>query len=267
MGSTGGTGICHSYAPDGRCISLLKVLLTNVCLYDCHYCINRRSSSVQRARFTPDEVVQLTLDFYKRNYIEGLFPQRGIIKSRLHDGARYEVARKLREELTFAEHPPQDDPEASPDLIAAQATTRRISLNVELPRSPRSTRSAGEEPTRTQEAMGSIRNRIDERSKSHQAAAEASASRQVRARRCFVARCLERRHDAQLTGVLYRTTTSPRVLPGLARSRPSKLLPSRAALVREHRLYQAIGVRVLRLRGRRAHHRASPDSTSRSTRS
>ena len=73
VGSTGGAGICHSYAPDGRCISLLKVLLTNACLYDCHYCINRRSSNVQRARFTPDEVVQLTLDFYKRNYIEGLF--------------------------------------------------------------------------------------------------------------------------------------------------------------------------------------------------
>ena len=81
VGSTGGTGICHSYAPDGRCISLLKVLLTNVCLYDCHYCINRRSSNVQRARFTPEEVVELTLSFYKRNYIEGLFLSSGIIRS------------------------------------------------------------------------------------------------------------------------------------------------------------------------------------------
>ena len=73
VGSTGGAGICHSYTPDGRCISLLKVLLTNVCLYDCHYCINRRSSNVRRARFTPEGVVDLTLSFYKRNYIEGQF--------------------------------------------------------------------------------------------------------------------------------------------------------------------------------------------------
>ncbi len=66
-------GICHSYAPDGRCISLLKILLTNYCMYDCLYCVNRVSSNVQRARFSVEEVVKLTLDFYKRNYIEGLF--------------------------------------------------------------------------------------------------------------------------------------------------------------------------------------------------
>ena len=74
-------GICHSYTPDGRCVSLLKILLTNVCLYDCHYCINRRSSNVRRARFTPEEVVALTLDLYKRNYIEGLFLSSGIVRS------------------------------------------------------------------------------------------------------------------------------------------------------------------------------------------
>jgi predicted DNA-binding helix-hairpin-helix protein len=68
VGSTGGAGICHSYTPDGRCVSLLKVLLTNRCIYDCHYCINRRSSNVERARFTPEEVVRITLDFYKRNH-------------------------------------------------------------------------------------------------------------------------------------------------------------------------------------------------------
>ena len=74
IGSTsGGMGICHSYAPDGRCISLIKILLTNFCIYECSYCINRASSPVKRARFSVDEVVQLTLDFYKRNYIEGLF--------------------------------------------------------------------------------------------------------------------------------------------------------------------------------------------------
>ncbi len=81
VGSTGGAGICHSYTPDGRCVSLLKVLLTNRCIYDCHYCINRRSSNVRRAGFTPEEVVKLTLDFYKRNYIEGLFLSSGITRN------------------------------------------------------------------------------------------------------------------------------------------------------------------------------------------
>src|SRR5687768_13905613 len=81
IGSTEGMGICHAYAPDGRCISLLKILLTNSCIFDCHYCINRKSSNVRRARFTVEEVVQLTLDFYRRNYIEGLFLSSGIIRS------------------------------------------------------------------------------------------------------------------------------------------------------------------------------------------
>jgi predicted DNA-binding helix-hairpin-helix protein len=84
MGSTEGTGICHSYTPDGRCVSLLKILLTNYCIYDCGYCINRRSSGVRRARFTPDEVVRLTLDFYRRNYIEGLFLSSGVIRDADH---------------------------------------------------------------------------------------------------------------------------------------------------------------------------------------
>src|SRR6202012_3501544 len=81
IGSTEGMGICHAYAPDGRCISLLKILLTNFCVYDCVYCVNRRSSNVQRARFTPEEVVELTMEFYRRNYIEGLFLSSGIIQS------------------------------------------------------------------------------------------------------------------------------------------------------------------------------------------
>jgi len=81
LGSTEGMGICHAYAPDGRCISLLKILLTNSCIFDCHYCINRKSSNVRRARFTAAEVVRLTLSFYRRNYIEGLFLSSGIIRS------------------------------------------------------------------------------------------------------------------------------------------------------------------------------------------
>src|SRR5690242_9069822 len=72
VGSSEGMGICHAYAPDGRCISLLKILLTNSCIFDCAFCINRKSSNVRRARFTAEEVVRLTVAFYKRNYIEGL---------------------------------------------------------------------------------------------------------------------------------------------------------------------------------------------------
>ena len=82
VGSTDqGMGICHAYAPDGRCISLLKILLTNFCVYDCAYCINRVSSNTPRARFSVEEVVDLTLAFYKRNYIEGLFLSSGIIRN------------------------------------------------------------------------------------------------------------------------------------------------------------------------------------------
>ena len=81
IGSTEGMGICHSYTPDGRCVSLLKILLTNACVYDCLYCINRSSSSVRRARFSVDELVKLMLGFYRRNYIEGLFLSSGIIRS------------------------------------------------------------------------------------------------------------------------------------------------------------------------------------------
>src|SRR5687767_891163 len=102
MGSTEGMGICHAYAPDGRCISLLKILLTNSCIFDCHYCINRKSSNVRRARFTPEEVVDLTLSFYRRNYIEGLFLSSGIIASSNYTMEQLvRVAKLLREEHDF----------------------------------------------------------------------------------------------------------------------------------------------------------------------
>ena len=112
IGSTEGMGICHAYAPDGRCISLLKILLTNVCIFDCHYCINRKSSNVRRARFTAEEVVDLTLGFYRRNYIEGLFLSSGIIKTPDYTMEQLvEVARQLREVHGFKGYiPHQDDP-------------------------------------------------------------------------------------------------------------------------------------------------------------
>ena len=81
LGNTEACGICHSFAADGRCISLLKILMTNHCAYDCKYCINRKSNDVKRATFTPEEICELTVEFYKRNYIEGLFLSSGILKN------------------------------------------------------------------------------------------------------------------------------------------------------------------------------------------
>src|ERR1700733_4516884 len=102
IGSTEGMGICHSYAPDGRCVSLLKILLTNFCTYDCLYCVNRVTSNVPRARFTVQEVVDLTLDFYKRNYIEGLFLSSGIIQSPDYTMEQLiQVAKTLRQTHRF----------------------------------------------------------------------------------------------------------------------------------------------------------------------
>ena len=87
LGNAVSCGICHSFAADGRCISLLKILMTNHCVYDCKYCINRASNDVKRATFTPEEICNLTVEFYKRNYIEGLFPKfRYFEKSNLYDG-------------------------------------------------------------------------------------------------------------------------------------------------------------------------------------
>src|ERR1700742_766049 len=103
IGSTGpGMGICHAYAPDGRCISLLKVLLTNYCIYDCVYCVNRVSSNTERARFSVKEVVDLTLGFYRRNYIEGLFLSSGIVKTADYTmEAMIRVVKSLREDHDF----------------------------------------------------------------------------------------------------------------------------------------------------------------------
>ena len=136
IGSTEGMGICHAYAPDGRCISLLKILLTNSCIFDCHYCINRKSSNVRRARFTADEVVQLTLAFYKRNYIEGLFLSSGIIKSSNYTMEQLvEVARSLREDHDFLGYIHlKTIPDADPELVRqAGLHADRVSINVELP--------------------------------------------------------------------------------------------------------------------------------------
>ncbi|MBM7335019.1 putative DNA modification/repair radical SAM protein [Alloalcanivorax marinus] len=136
LGNSNGTGICHSYTPDGRCVSLLKILLTNFCLYDCQYCVNRRSSDVPRARFTPEEVARLTLDFYERNYVSGLFLSSGIIRSPDYTMEQLvRVARLLREEHGFRGYIHlKTIPEADPALIDQAARfADRLSVNIELP--------------------------------------------------------------------------------------------------------------------------------------
>lgn len=136
LGSSGGAGICHAYTPDGRCISLLKILMTNFCIFDCAYCINRVSSNVERARFSVDEVVSLTLEFYRRNYIEGLFLSSGIIRSpdqTMEDMVR--IARTLRQVHRFKGYIHlKTIPDAAPELIRqAGLWADRLSINVELP--------------------------------------------------------------------------------------------------------------------------------------
>nr|WP_225778013.1 putative DNA modification/repair radical SAM protein [Pseudomonas sp. Marseille-Q3773] len=160
LGATNGMGICHSYPPDGRCVSLLKVLLTNFCLYACQYCVNRRSSNVPRARFTPEEVVRLTLDFYRRNCISGLFLSSGIIRSADYTMEQLiRVARLLREEHHFRGYIHlKTIPDADPLLIEeAGRLADRLSVNIELPTDASLKRLAPEKQAHTiRQAMGVI---------------------------------------------------------------------------------------------------------------
>lgn len=161
IGSTEGMGICHAYTPDGRCISLLKVLLTNFCIYDCAYCINRASSNVERARFDVDEVVDLTLNFYKRNYIEGLFLSSGIIRSGDYTMEQLVlVAKTLREVHDFRGYIHLKlIPEADSRLVEmAGLYADRLSANIELPRDEALARLAPQKDVRViKKAMGQVR--------------------------------------------------------------------------------------------------------------
>ncbi len=136
IGHSDGMGICHSYTPDGRCVSLLKILLTNMCTYDCVFCVNRVSSDIRRARFTPEEVVNLTIDFYKRNYIEGLFLSSGIIQSPDYTMEQLiSVAKQLRQVHKFGGYIHlKAIPGASQVLMEeAGLFADRLSANIELP--------------------------------------------------------------------------------------------------------------------------------------
>lgn len=248
LGSTTGSGICHSYAPDGRCISLLKILLTNYCSYDCIFCINRSSSNVKRARFTVEEVVDLTLSFYKRNYIEGLFLSSGIIRSPDYTMAELvRVAQTLREIHGFRGYIHLKlIPSANADLVAqAGLYADRVSINVELPTEVSLERFAPEKrPREISAAMGGLKLRIEEskaeRVKSRRAPVFSPAGQStqmiVGADGTSDATILQR--SAQLYGSfglkrVYYSAFSP--IPDSS----SQLPLSEPPLMREHRLYQA----------------------------
>lgn len=136
MGNCISAGICHSFSADGRCISLLKILLSNECIYDCKYCLNRRSNDVPRATFTPDEICELTMNFYRRNYIEGLFLSSGIVGNPdVTMELIYQTIRKLREVYRFRGYiHVKGIPGADPLLIQKTGfLTDRMSVNLELP--------------------------------------------------------------------------------------------------------------------------------------
>jgi putative DNA modification/repair radical SAM protein len=248
LGSTESMGICHAYAPDGRCISLLKILLTNSCIFDCHYCINRKSSNVRRARFTVEEVVQLTLSFYKRNYIEGLFLSSGIIRSPNYTMEQLvEVARQLREVHDFRGYIHlKTIPDADAELVRqAGLHADRVSINVELPTAEGLTRLAPEKDgARIEGAMLGMKSAIEDTadaSKKYRGAprfAPAGQSTQMivgadaASDGEIVARASQLYDRFQLRRVYY-SAFSP--IPDASAVLPLKRPP----LMREHRLYQS----------------------------
>ena len=249
IGSTRpGMGICHSYAPDGRCISLLKILLTNYCMFDCLYCINRSSSNVRRAAFTVQEVVDLTLDFYKRNYIEGLFLSSGIIRSPDYTMEQLvDVARKLRVEHKFGGYIHlKTIPEADPDLLAeAGRYADRLSINIELPDDRSIAQFAPEKDgQRIRNTMASLGSRIKvakaERKESRKAPLFSpgghSTQMIVGADASHDAKILDTSHN------LYKGYGLKRVYYSAYSPIPDgsgRLPPQAPPLMREHRLYQA----------------------------
>jgi putative DNA modification/repair radical SAM protein len=244
LGSTEGMGICHSYAPDGRCISLLKILLTNACAYECLYCVNRSSSNVPRARFTVEEVVGLTLDFYRRNYIEGLFLSSGIIRSPDYTMEQVvRVARSLREEHGFRGYIHlKTIPDADDALIAdAGRYADRLSINIELPTEAGVKKLAPEKDVRAiRRSMGRLRTRIEEAAAEKKAPRFAPAGQSTQmivgadgADDSAILHTSANLYGSYKLKRVYYSAFSP--IPDASRVLPLSPPP----LIREHRLYQA----------------------------
>ncbi len=248
LGSTEGSGICHAYAPDGRCISLLKILLTNFCIYDCAYCINRSSSNVERARFTPDEVVWLTMEFYRRNYIEGLFLSSGIVRSSDHTMEQLvRVARDLRTVHGFRGYIHlKTIPDAAPALIEeAGLYADRLSINIEMPTDAGLVAYAPEkQPAGIRAAMADMRIRIED-------AREPTLRTKMRKRFAPAGQSTQMIIGADASNDATVLATSARLYGGYGLKRvyysafspipdaSANLPPVKPPLLREHRLYQA----------------------------
>jgi putative DNA modification/repair radical SAM protein len=248
LGSNEGSGICHAYAPDGRCISLLKILMTNFCIYDCSYCINRASSNVTRARFSVDEVVKLTIEFYRRNYIEGLFLSSGVIRSpdaTMSD--MVQIARKLRHEENFRGYIHlKTIPDAAPELIAeAGLLADRLSINVELPTDAAVKQYAPEKkPDQIRKAMADFRLRKEvSKDTSHSGKRPPRFAPAGQSTQMIIG--ADGSNDAAILGQstrLYSSYKLKRVYYSAFSPIPdssSKLPLIRPPLQREHRLYQA----------------------------
>jgi putative DNA modification/repair radical SAM protein len=247
IGNATGAGICHSYTPDGRCISLLKILLTNFCIYDCSYCINRVSSQVKRAKFTPDEIVNLTMDFYKRNYIEGLFLSSGVAKSA--DETMEEmilVAKKLRVDHRFGGYIHlKAVAGCSAELLRkAGLYADRLSANIELPtQADLNSLAPAKSHAETEESMSHIRLSIlesqEERLKSRKAPLYAPGGQSTQ---MIVGATPTNDRDIMLkASQLYTQQNLKRVYYSAFSPIPDSdpnLPPKSPPLIREHRLYQ-----------------------------
>ncbi len=250
MGSCEQTGICHSFSADGRCISLLKILFTNECIYDCKYCINRRSNDVIRASFTPDEICTLTMEFYRRNYIEGLFLSSGILKSPDYTMELiYAALFKLRRECNFQGYiHVKAIPGANPELIQRVGfLADRMSVNLELP-TAESLRLLAPHKTRKNilTPMRLVQNRMEENKQ--ELALYRGAPRFVPAgqsTQMIIGATPETDYQIiQVAESLYQKFELKRVFySAFVHVNEDKALPARTdegpPLLREHRLYQA----------------------------
>ncbi len=248
IGSTEGMGICHSYTPDGRCVSLLKILLTNYCIYDCQYCVNRVTSDTPRARFTVDEVVNLTMEFYKRNYIEGLFLSSGIIQNSDYTMEQLtRVAKNLRTQHRFGGYIHlKTIPGAAEELITeAGLWADRLSVNIELP-TELDLKQLAPEKKKPQivSAMSGIKDKIDETKSDRKSGmkppkfAPAGQSTQMIVGATAtpdneILKTASELYTGQRLRRVYYSAYSP--IPHADSLLPGKSPP----LVREHRLYQA----------------------------
>ncbi len=250
VGNTvGGVGVCHSFADDGRCIALLKVMLTNYCIYDCAYCINRRSNDIKRATLSVTELVNITMEFYRRNYIEGLFLSSGVVRNPDYTMERLvRVAKELRETHRFNGYIHlKSIPGASRELVTqAGLYADRMSVNVEIPNEPSLKFLAPEKSHRSVfEPMGYIRNGVlenkeDRRRLSHVPRfVPAGQSTQM-----IVGASPDTDMDIlRMSSALYSTPTIRRVYYSgyISVNTYDSRLPNlkQPPLVREHRLYQA----------------------------